>query len=76
MLSRHLDICATLIELAQDRHIPHEAFGEMLLSIAAYGDNPEILKMLLEAGADIEYRNADWGQTPLFISTVNGAQCR
>lgn len=72
MLSRNRDICAMLIDFATAAAVPREAFGEMLVSIAAHGDDPMVVEVLLAAGADIEYRDREWGQTALFMSAVNG----
>jgi ankyrin repeat protein len=39
--------------------------------MAAYGGYPDIVRLLIEAGADLEYKDVD-GDTPLDLATNKG----
>ena len=39
--------------------------------MAAYGGYPDIARLLIEAGADLEYKDVD-GDTPLDLATNKG----
>jgi hypothetical protein len=48
-----------------------DRWGWAPMSMAAYGGYPDIAKMLIEAGADLEYQDVD-GDTPLDLATNKG----
>ena len=48
-----------------------EPDGTTALHWAAHGDDPEILHLLIQAGANVNASN-DYGVTPLFLACTNG----
>jgi len=48
-----------------------DRWGWAPMSMAAYGGYPEIAKLLMEAGADLDYQDVD-GDTPLDLATNKG----
>ena len=49
-------------------------FGEQPLHTAAYAGNAEAVRLLLDAGADPEARDARFGATPLAYATVGSGE--
>jgi hypothetical protein len=55
--------------------LPHaRRFGEQPLHTAAYHGNAAAVRLLLEAGAEVDARDARFGATPLAFATVGGGE--
>ncbi len=52
----------------------HNSFGEQPLHSAAYAGNAEVVRLLLERGADVDARDARFGGTPLGFATVGSGE--
>jgi len=50
-------------------------FGEQPLHDAAYVGNADMVRLLIDAGADIDGRDARFGSTPLTFATVGSREC-
>ncbi len=50
-------------------------FGEQPLHNAAYAGNAGMVRLLIDAGADIDGRDARFGSTPLTFATVGSREC-
>lgn len=48
--------------------------GEQPLHTAAYAGNAEVVRLLIDAGADLEARDAGFGGTPLAYATVGSGE--
>ena len=50
-------------------------FGEQPLHSAAYAGNADMVRLLIDAGADVDGRDARFGATPLAFATVGSGEC-
>ena len=50
-------------------------FGEQPLHSAAYAGNADMVRLLIDAGADVDARDARFGATPLAFATVGSGEC-
>ena len=49
-----------------------DEIGEPILLLGAYNGNTEVVKLLLEKGADVNVKRADDGTTALWIASYEG----
>jgi ankyrin repeat protein len=60
------DVLALLLDLGMSPDLgDDDACGQRLLHVAAYGDAPAAAALLIERGAEIDFRERTWGATPL-----------
>jgi len=62
-----------MLELGFSPHV-HNDLGEEPLHTAAYAGNAEAVRYLLEAGADVDARDARFNSTPLAFATVGSGE--
>ena len=68
---RDLDLARRIIEAGADPDGHQGHTGERALHEAAFGSTPEMVALLISAGADLEARN-EKGETPLFYAAKYG----
>src|SRR5262249_46417832 len=64
---------ALMLDLGFSPHVRNR-FGEQPLHTAAYGGNAEAVRLLIDAGADLEARDANFDGTPLAYATVGSGE--
>ena len=70
--SRPADSVALMLDLGFSPHTRH--FGEQPLHTAAYHGNAAVVRVLLDAGADVDGRDARFDATPLAFATVGSGE--
>lgn len=63
----HLSAVEALLEAGADINTHYDPYGASALITAAYFNRPEVLKLLISKGADVNAKN-NWGDTALSFS--------
>ena len=71
--SRPADTIALMLDLGFSPHARDES-GQQPLHTAAYGGNAPVVRLLLDAGADIDARDDWFDSTPLAFATVGSGE--
>jgi ankyrin repeat protein len=66
-------VVALMLDLGFSPH-DRNGSGERPLHTAAYGGNAEVVQLLIDAGADLEARDANFDGTPLAYATVGSGE--
>ena len=71
--SRPAETIALMLDLGFSPHARND-FGEQPLHTAAYSGNAAVVRLLLDAGADVDARDARFDGTPLAFATVGSGE--
>src|SRR6266702_2453545 len=71
--SRPAETVALMLDLGFSPHA-RNGFGEQPLATAAYHGNAAIVRLLLDAGADVDARDTRFDSTPLAFATVGSGE--
>lgn len=71
--SRPAETAALMLDLGFSPHT-RNGFGEQPLHTAAYHGNAAMVRLLLDAGADVDARDARFDATPLAFATVGSGE--
>jgi ankyrin repeat protein len=67
-------VVALMLDLGFSPHDRNE-FGEQPLHTAAYRGNADVVRLLIDAGANLDARDANFDATPLGYATVGSGEC-
>lgn len=71
--SKPVGVVGLMLELGFSPHARNE-FGEQPLHSAAYAGNADVVRLLIDAGADVDGRDARFEATPLAFATVGSGE--